>query len=275
LSRTATRWTGFGTSIFTEMSALAERTGAINLGQGFPDEDGPAAVLEAAAAALRAGHNQYAPLPGVPALRAAIAAHQRRFYGLEVDPEAGVQVTFGATEAIAAALLGLCEPGDEVVCFEPYYDSYAAGIAMAGAVRRPVTLRPPGWPVDPDALAAMVADARSLSTVAAREEGCTASPEVLWRIAPTPFDRGLVEEARRACAEVGGADRALPSGALHDAAQVAAVAPAAMVFCSSIAGVSHAIEEDTSERDLELSLQAFGLLAERVIAGASSEGGAE
>jgi len=156
LSRTATRWTGFGTSIFTEMSALAERTGAINLGQGFPDEDGPAAVLEAAAAALRAGHNQYAPLPGVPALRAAIAAHQRRFYGLEVDPEAGVQVTFGATEAIAAALLGLCEPGDEVVCFEPYYDSYAAGIAMAGAVRRPVTLRPPGWPVDPDALAAAI-----------------------------------------------------------------------------------------------------------------------
>ena len=138
------------------MSALAERAGAINLGQGFPDEDGPAEVLEAAAAAMRAGHNQYAPLPGVPALREAIADHQRRFYGLDVDPEAGVQVTFGATEAIAAALLGLCEPGDEVVCFEPYYDSYAAGIAMAGAVRRPVTLRPPDWPVEPEALAAAI-----------------------------------------------------------------------------------------------------------------------
>ena len=112
MSGAATRWAGFGTTIFTEMSALAERTGAINLGQGFPDEDGPAEVLEAAAAAMRAGHNQYAPLPGVPALREAIAAHQRRFYGMEVDPEAGVQVTFGATEAIAAALLGLCEPGD-------------------------------------------------------------------------------------------------------------------------------------------------------------------
>src|SRR5215213_6105812 len=134
------------------MSALAERTGAINLGQGFPDEDGPAEVLEAAERALRDGHNQYAPLPGVPALREAIAAHQARFYGMEVDPEAEVQVTFGATEAIAAALLGLCEPGDEVVCLEPYYDSYAAGIAMAGAVRRPVTLRAPDFGLDHDEL---------------------------------------------------------------------------------------------------------------------------
>ena len=152
----ASRWQGFGTTIFTEMSALAERTGAINLGQGFPDEDGPAEVLEAAARAIRDGHNQYAPLPGVPALREAIAAHQARFYGIEVDPDTEVQVTFGATEAIAAALLGLCEPGDEVVCLEPYYDSYAAGIAMAGAVRRPVTLRAPDWAIDPDALAAAI-----------------------------------------------------------------------------------------------------------------------
>jgi N-succinyldiaminopimelate aminotransferase len=156
LTRTAARWAGFGTTIFTEMSALAERTGAINLGQGFPDEDGPAVVLEAATAAIRDGHNQYAPLPGVPALRHAVAEHQRRFYGIEVDPEAGVQITFGATEAIAAALLGLCEPGDEVVCFEPYYDSYAAGIAMTGAARRPVTLRPPDWAFDSDALAAAI-----------------------------------------------------------------------------------------------------------------------
>ena len=152
MTETAARWQGFGTTIFTEMSALAERTGAINLGQGFPDEDGPAEVLEAAARAIREGHNQYAPLPGVPALRSAIAEHQRRFYGIELDPDTQVQVTFGATEAIAAALLGLCEPGDEVVCFEPYYDSYAAGIAMAGATRRPVTLRPPDWAVDLDAL---------------------------------------------------------------------------------------------------------------------------
>jgi N-succinyldiaminopimelate aminotransferase len=149
---TASRWQGFGTTIFTEMSALAERTGAINLGQGFPDEDGPAEVLEAAQRAIRDGHNQYAPLPGVPALRQAIAAHQHRFYGIHLDPDEQVQVTFGATEAIAAALLGICEPGDDVVCFEPYYDSYAAGIAMAGATRRPVTLCPPRWTVDPEAL---------------------------------------------------------------------------------------------------------------------------
>jgi N-succinyldiaminopimelate aminotransferase len=152
----ASRLSGFGTTIFTEMSALAERTGAINLGQGFPDEDGPTEVLEAAGAAIRAGHNQYAPLAGVPALLTAIAAHQARFSGLEVDPAAGVQVTFGATEAIASALLGLLEDGDEVVVFEPLYDSYAAGIAMAGARRRVVTLRPPDWSFDVDELAAAV-----------------------------------------------------------------------------------------------------------------------
>src|SRR5918911_2287970 len=121
---TATRLSGFGTTIFTEMSALAEATGAINLGQGFPDEDGPAAVLEAAVGALRSGHNQYAPLPGVPALREAIAEHQRRFYGIELDPGSQVQVTMGATEAIAAAVLGLCEADDEVLAFDPSYDSY-------------------------------------------------------------------------------------------------------------------------------------------------------
>ena len=148
------RLAGFGTTIFAEMSALAERTGAINLGQGFPDTDGPEEVLEAAVEALRGGHNQYPPGPGIPALRAAIAEHQRRFYGIEVDPDGEVLVTTGATEAIAAAMLALCEPGDEVVTFEPYYDSYAACIALAGARRRPVTLRPPGYEIDPDALAA-------------------------------------------------------------------------------------------------------------------------
>ena len=136
------------------MSALAARTGAINLGQGFPDTDGPPEVLEAAVAAIRAGHNQYPPGPGIPELRAAVSAHQRRFYGTEPDPDGEVLITTGATEAIAAALLALCEPGDEVVTFEPYYDSYAAGIALAGAERRVVTLRPPDYAVDPDALAA-------------------------------------------------------------------------------------------------------------------------
>jgi N-succinyldiaminopimelate aminotransferase len=132
----------FGTTIFSEMSALAVRTGSVNLGQGFPDTDGPPEMLAAAADALRSGANQYPPLPGVPALRAAIAAHEQRFWGLSRDPDTEVVVTAGATEAIAASILGLCEPGDEVVCFEPYYDSYAASIALAGAVRRPVTLRP-------------------------------------------------------------------------------------------------------------------------------------
>src|SRR5215213_8399118 len=148
------RLEGFGTTIFTEMSALAARTGAISLGQGFPDTDGPPEVLEAAVHAMRAGANQYPPGPGIPALRGAIAHHQRRFYGIELDPDGEVLVTTGATEAIAAALLALCDPGDEVVTFEPYYDSYAACIALAGATRRPVTLHPPGYVVDPDALAA-------------------------------------------------------------------------------------------------------------------------
>src|SRR3569833_2310525 len=135
------RMRAFGTTIFTEMSALAVRTGSINLGQGSPDTDGPPEMLEAAAEALRGGANQYPPLPGIPALRAAITAHDRRFWGLSRDPDTEVVVTAGATEAVAAAILALCEPGDEVVCFEPYYDSYAASIALAGAVRRPVTLR--------------------------------------------------------------------------------------------------------------------------------------
>lgn len=136
----------FGTTIFAEMSALAQRTGALNLGQGFPDTDGPEEVREAAVRALRDGRgNQYPPGPGVPELRQAVAAHQERFYGhlgLGWDPDREVLVTAGATEAIAAALLGLLEPGDEVIALEPYYDSYAAGIAMAGGTRVPVTLRP-------------------------------------------------------------------------------------------------------------------------------------
>ncbi|MFI9649206.1 pyridoxal phosphate-dependent aminotransferase [Streptomyces sp. NPDC052040] len=133
----------FGTTIFAEMSALAQSTGSINLGQGFPDTDGPEQVREAAVRALRDGRgNQYPPGPGVPELRTAVAEHQQRHYGLTFDPDTEVLVTAGATEAIAATLLALLEPGDEVVALEPYYDSYAACIAMAGGRRVPVTLRP-------------------------------------------------------------------------------------------------------------------------------------
>jgi N-succinyldiaminopimelate aminotransferase len=150
------RIAGLGTTIFAEMSALAARTGSVNLGQGFPDTDGPAEVVDRAVDALRTGRNQYAPGTGVPELRAAIAAHQQRFYGLVVDPDEEVAVTTGATEAIAAAVLGLVDPGDEVVVLEPYYDSYVAVIQMAGAVRRPVTLRAPDFRLPVDELRAAV-----------------------------------------------------------------------------------------------------------------------
>ncbi len=143
------RLAGLGTTIFAEMSARAVATGSINLGQGFPDRDGPAEIARAAADAILAGRgNQYPPGPGIPELRHAIAAHQERCYGLRYDPDTEVLVTAGATEGIAAALLALVEPGDEVIAFEPYYDSYAANIAMAGGVRVPVTLRPPGFRPD-------------------------------------------------------------------------------------------------------------------------------
>ncbi|MEV7021486.1 pyridoxal phosphate-dependent aminotransferase [Kitasatospora sp. NPDC093558] len=151
------RLAGMGTTIFAEMSALATATGSINLGQGFPDTDGPEEVREAAVRALREGRgNQYPPGPGVPELRAAIAEHQQRFYGLAYDPDTEVLVTAGATEAIAAALLALLEPGDEVIAFEPFYDSYAACIAMAGAARVPLTLRAPSFRPDLDELRALI-----------------------------------------------------------------------------------------------------------------------
>jgi N-succinyldiaminopimelate aminotransferase len=146
----SSRIAGLGTTIFAEMSELATRTGAVNLGQGFPDTDGPAEVVDRAVDALRTGRNQYAPGTGVPELRAAIVAHQQRFYGLTLDPDSEVAVTTGATEAIAAALLGLVDPGDEIIALEPYYDSYVAMLQMTGAVRRPVTLRAPDFrlPID-------------------------------------------------------------------------------------------------------------------------------
>jgi len=146
-----------GTTIFAEMSALATATGSVNLGQGFPDTDGPPQVARAAAAAILGGRgNQYPPGPGIPELRQAIAEHQRRFYGLGFDPDSEVLVTAGATEAVAAALLALVEPGDEVVAFEPYYDSYAACVALAGGIRVPVTLRPPDFRPDIGALRAAI-----------------------------------------------------------------------------------------------------------------------
>ena len=139
-------------TIFAEMSALATRTGAINLGQGFPDEDGPAEVLDVAVRSIRDGVNQYPPGIGMPVLREAIAEHQQRFYGLSVDPDREVLVTAGATEAIAATLLALLQDGDEVVTFEPFYDSYGAIIALAGGVHRAVPLRAPDFEPDLDEL---------------------------------------------------------------------------------------------------------------------------
>ena len=134
------RLSGFGTSVFAEYTALAMKHGAINLGQGFPDFDGPDFVKQAAIAAIRDGKNQYSPMIGLLDLRQAVAEHQRRFYGLDYDPEHEVTVYAGATEGIFSALQALLDPGDEVILFEPYYDSYPAGLAMAGASPRIVTL---------------------------------------------------------------------------------------------------------------------------------------
>jgi len=146
-------------TIFAEMSALAAATDAVNLGQGFPDEDGPEVVLEAARQAIRDGVNQYAPGRGIPDLLSAVAEHQKRFYGIDLDPATEVLVTVGATEALAATLLALVDgPDDEIVVFEPYYDAYAACVALAGARLVPVPLRWPGFQPDLDELAAAVSD---------------------------------------------------------------------------------------------------------------------
>ncbi len=147
---------GLGTTIFGEMSALAVATDSVNLGQGFPDTDGPREVLDAAIAAINGGQNQYPPLIGVPTLRAAIAEHQQRFYGISVDPDTEVLVTCGASEALAATLIALLDTGDEVVTFEPTYDMYAACAAMSGATIRPVTLRPPAYAADIDEVRAAI-----------------------------------------------------------------------------------------------------------------------
>ena len=149
----------YTTTIFAEMSALATATGSINLGQGFPDTDGPASLLAAAQQAIADGVNQYPPGPGIPALRQAIAAARLRDHGQRFDPDTEVLVTVGATEALAAAVLGLCEPGDEVLMLEPHYDSYPPIVAMAGGTHRSVPLRPDAtgrFALDVDELAAAV-----------------------------------------------------------------------------------------------------------------------
>ena len=156
IRRLTRRLQPFTTTIFATMSELALRTNSVNLGQGFPDTDGPEELREVAIDAIRHGRNQYPPSQGIPELRQAVATHQRDWYGLDLNPDTDVLVTVGATEAIAATFLALCEPGDEVVMFEPTYDSYAACASMAGAVPRLVRLHPPDWHFDPDDLAAAV-----------------------------------------------------------------------------------------------------------------------
>ncbi|MEX2503873.1 MAG: aminotransferase class I/II-fold pyridoxal phosphate-dependent enzyme [Egicoccus sp.] len=150
------RMRGFGTTIFSEMTALALANDAVNLGQGFPDEDPPEAMVAAATEAMRAGHNQYAPGPGVPRLRRAVAAHQQHHHGLTFDPDTEVSVTFGATEALAATLLAVCDPGDEVIVLEPTYDAYTAVLALAGATAVPVRLDPPDFALDLERFAAAI-----------------------------------------------------------------------------------------------------------------------
>jgi N-succinyldiaminopimelate aminotransferase len=189
------RLAGLGTTIFAEMSARAVATGSVNLGQGFPDTDGPPQIAQAAADAIIAGRgNQYPPGPGVPELREAIVAHQQRFYGLAYDPATEVLVTAGATEAVAAALLALVEPGDEVIAFEPYYDSYAANIAMAGGVRVPVTLRPPHFRPDLDELRDKITDRTRLILLNTPHNptGAVFSPDELEAIARLAVEHDLL-----------------------------------------------------------------------------------
>ncbi|MCC7448117.1 MAG: aminotransferase class I/II-fold pyridoxal phosphate-dependent enzyme [Anaerolineae bacterium] len=150
----ARRVAGFGTTIFTEINVLAREHGAVNLGQGAPDYDAPPEVLSAAITAINGQLNQYAPGPGMPVLKQALALHAERFYGQKLDPVTEIVVTSGATEAMFAAILGLTDPGDEVIVFEPVYDSYVPNMVMAGVTPRYVRLRPPDWSFDPDELAA-------------------------------------------------------------------------------------------------------------------------
>jgi N-succinyldiaminopimelate aminotransferase len=186
---------GFGTTIFAEMSALAASTGSINLGQGFPDTDGPEAVKDAAVAAIREGRgNQYPPGPGIPELRLAIADHQRAYYGIELDPDRQVLVTCGATEAIASTMLSLLDDGDECILFEPFYDSYPACVSMAGARVVPVALRAPGFQPDPAELRAAVSPRTRMIVVNSPHNptGAVFDAETLAAIAEVARERNLL-----------------------------------------------------------------------------------
>jgi N-succinyldiaminopimelate aminotransferase len=186
---------GFGTTIFAEMSALAVSTGSLNLGQGFPDTDGPPLVLEAAVDAIRTGKgNQYPPGPGIPELRLAIANHQRAYYGIDLNPETDVLVTCGATEALAASFLSLLNTGDECIVFEPFYDSYPAGVALAGARLVPVTLEAPHFQPDPEQLAAAVTPRTKAIVVNSPHNptGTVFSAESLAAIAKIAIENNLI-----------------------------------------------------------------------------------
>jgi N-succinyldiaminopimelate aminotransferase len=192
------RMGAFGTTIFAEMTALALQTGAVNLGQGFPDTDGPSGMLERAQQAIGEGVNQYPPGPGLAPLRQAIAGQRQARYDLSYDPDGEVLVTVGATEAVASSVMALCEAGDEVVLFEPYYDSYAATIALAGAHRRAVTLRPDGpggrFTFDPEELRAAITPRTKLLLVNSPHNptGTVFTREELQAIAAIAVERDLI-----------------------------------------------------------------------------------
>ncbi|MGC3953300.1 MAG: pyridoxal phosphate-dependent aminotransferase [Propionicimonas sp.] len=214
-------------TIFAEMSALAVRTGAINLGQGFPDTDGPAWIARAARDAIRAGHNQYPPGPGIPELRRAVAEHQRRHYDLPVDPDTEVLITTGATEALAAALLALVGPGDEVITLEPFYDSYGGVIGLAGASHVPVGLLP-----SPDGFRLDVAALRA-----------AASPRTRLILVNTPHN---------------------PTGAVLDAAELAAIAQVA-TDCDAIVLTDEVYEHLTYDDAVHVPLATLPGMADRTL----------
>ncbi|OBH99133.1 pyridoxal phosphate-dependent aminotransferase [Mycobacterium sp. E2733] len=224
---TVSRLRPYATTVFAEMSALAARVGAVNLGQGFPDEDGPAAMLKAAQDAIAEGHNQYPPGIGVPPLRQAIAAQRRRRFGIEYEPDTEVLVTVGATEAIASAVLGLVEPDSEVLLIEPFYDSYSPVVAMAGAHRVAVPLVPHGrgFALDADAL----------------------------RRAVTPRTRALIVNSPHN-----------PTGTVLDAAELAAIAEVA-VAADLLVITDEVYEHLVFDDHRHLPLAGFDGMAERTI----------
>ena len=183
------------TSIFGEMSALANEVGAINLGQGFPDTDGPEEVKQVAMAAIEAGlGNQYPPVHGLPDLRLAIAEHQKRFYGLEIDPQTQVVVTTGASEAIQSALLSLVDQGDEVIVFEPWFDIYGVGIDLAHGRRVSVPMRPPTFRPDLDALRDAITDRTRLILLNSPHNptGVVFTPDELQAVADIAIEHDLI-----------------------------------------------------------------------------------